>query len=797
VTRRRRVLAALGAGALGLAGGVAAWVAWPLPSDLTAPPAAASLRIEDRHGLLLRTTRAADGTLARWLPLSEVDPQLIQAFVALEDHRFYSHHGVDPRAVGRALLQNLRQRRVVSGASTLTMQLARLLQPVGRGIVGKAAQALWALRLEAHLDKGRILEQYLDRVPLGQGATGVSAAAALYFDGSAARLSLGQAALLAGLASAPSADNPLVSPGRARARRALALQRMVALGYATGEAAARAAREPLLAPRTSPPFLAPHFTTRLLAWADDSGAAPAGTWRTSLDLPLQTALEAEVHHTVALFRDRGARQGAIVVLDNRTGEVLAWVGSPDFWSDTAGQVDMVVSPRQPGSALKPFLYGLAFDRGYTPATVLPDVPLTFATATGPYQPRNYDRVFHGPVRLREALASSFNVPAVELTERLGAASLLRVLHAAGFASLDRSADHYGLGLALGNGDVALLELANAYRGLAAGGVWRPVRLFAVGPGEGPGAAEETSPAGDGSEVGAPRGAAGRRFVSAGAAALVLDILSDPAARVPGFGIETPFDFPFPVAVKTGTSRHFTDNWAVAVTGGFTVAVWVGDFSGRPMRQVSGVTGAGPLLHRAVMLVSRQVDAGVLPSPASAGAVRAVVCRLSGLRAGAECPGIEDWFLPGTVPAEPCDWHEPGGGVAWPAEYAEWRAHGGADAMGGSAGAAAVDVGAGGPTTVLAGRGFDPDTPAQGSAPRSAFRIVSPREGDRYQIPPDVDPRYATIALTAAASPADGAVRWWVDGVRVRGGRWQLRSGPHTVRAVASSGRSAEVNIEVW
>jgi penicillin-binding protein 1C len=756
VTRRRRLVLAAVSTAAALTAGTAAWIAWPLPAGLTAPPRVTSLVLEDRHGLVLRTTRTPEGSRSRWLALEALDPQLIQAFVALEDRRFYGHHGVDVRAVLRAVIQDVAGGRTVSGASTITMQLARLLRPGGHGAGAKAAQALWALRLERHLTKQEILEQYLNRVPLGQGAVGVGAAAALYFDASATRLSLGQAALLAGLASAPSADNPLVAPGRARARRATALGRMRALGYAAAADAARASAEPVLVVRGRPPFLAPHFTIRAIRWAEDSGLALAGTWRTSLDLPLQRDLEAEVRHTVALLRDRGVYQAAAVALDNRTGEVLAWVGSPDFWADTAGQVDMVVSPRQPGSALKPFLYGLAFDRGLSPATVLPDVPHTYQTSTGPYQPRNYDRRFHGPVRAREALASSFNVPAIALTDRLGAGSLLGVLHDAGFGSLRRSAEYYGLGLALGNGDVTLLELANGYRALASGGVWRPWRWSAA-PGP----------------VGA--GTAGRRVVSPGAAALVLDILSDPVARVPGFGIDTPFDFPFPVAVKTGTSHHFTDNWAIGVTGGFTVAVWAGNFSGRPMRQVSGVTGAGPLLHRAMLDVAKRYDPGDLPSPEAAGAVRVRVCRLSGMLATRECPGVEEWVLPGTEPTRRCDWHGPGGAVVWPAEYAEWAAQREVEE------AQTAGYGAGA---------------AQLAAADTAFEIVSPRDGDRYQIPPGIDPRYATVALRAVGRPQDQPVRWFVDGRRTRASRWRLRSGSHEFRAVAASGRVAEVSIAV-
>jgi len=750
--RRTCAVAFVAAAALGLV----IWITLPLPGILLSPQRVASITLEDRTGLMLRTTRTGQGSLQHWLALADIDPDVLEAFVAGEDHRFYDHHGVDMRAVARATVQNLRATSVRSGASTITMQLARLLRPGGRHTLrGKVVQALWALRLETHLSKQEILEQYLNRVPLGQGTVGVDAAAALYFNATATRLSLGQAALLAGLASAPSTDNPFVAPDRARSRRALVLGRIARYGYATYDALDRAGREPLVVPRTSPPFLAPHFTSRVLQWLDT--AAVGGTWRTSLDLPLQTALESEVRHTVSGLSDRGVREGALVVLDNTTGELLAWVGSPDFWADSSGQVDMVVSPRQPGSALKPFLYGLAFDRGFTAASVLPDIPRAYATATGPYQPRNYDRRFHGPVRAREALASSYNVPAVELTDRLGggAASLLRVLHEAGFSSLTRSAEYYGLGLALGNGDVTLLELANGYRGLTQGGVWRAVEWRAVAPDQ--------------------RSTQDRRFVSAGSAALVVDVLADPIARIPGFGVETPFDFPFPAAVKTGTSHHFTDNWAVGMTGGFTVAVWVGNFDGQPMRAVSGVTGAGPLLRRAMLVTARRFAPGGLPSPSAYGAAQVRICALSGLRAANGCPDLDEWFLPGTAPVKVCDWHQ-GGAITWPAEYVEWAAQNGAS-----------------PPDPLS------DTRRGGTAPRavvSQFQIVSPRAGDRYEIPPGIDPRYATIALRAATEPHDGAVTWFVDGRKVLESRWVLVPGMHVVRAVTASGLRAETRFEV-
>jgi penicillin-binding protein 1C len=520
---------------------------------------------------------------------------------------------------------------------------------------------------------------------------------------------------------------------------------LAAEGYASREEVARAIGEPLLGPGGRRPFLAPHFTSRILAWAEAEGRPFPGSWRTSLDFDLQRALESEVSHTVEQLSDRGVRHAAAVILDNRSGEILAWVGSPDFWADTAGQVDMVVSPRQPGSALKPFLYALAFDRGTTAATVLPDIARTYQTSAGPYHPRNYDRRYHGPVRVRQALASSYNVPAVEMADRLGYATLLRGLHRAGFVSLDRPPEYYGLGLALGNGDVTLLELANAYRALVNRGRWTPFRWTA---GDRPSAEEQ-----------------GTRVVSPGAAALTLDILADHDARIPGFGLQTPFDWPFRAAAKTGTSRHFTDNWAVAATEGFTVAVWAGNFSGRPMEGVGGITGAGPLLQRAVLLTARRYPPGTLAQPSEAGLESATICRLSGLRASPRCPSVTEHFVPGSVPATTCDWHE-ADGLRLPAPYAEW---------------AAVDA----PRV--------PPLPTAGSATARTrpmpLTITSPQDGDHYRLLPGIDARYATIALRASGAGTGEGIRWYVDGARVHGGRWVPSPGRHEIRAESGVARA--------
>jgi penicillin-binding protein 1C len=745
--------------------GIAGFLAWPIPPSLLAPPTRPGITVTDRTGALLRTTRASDGQRHRWLPLDAIDPLIPAAFIAIEDRGFATHHGVAWGALLRATRDNLAAGRVVSGASTITMQLARLLSGASRSPIGKARQLLWALRLDAHLDKRTILEQYLNRVPLGQGTVGVDAAARYYAGTSAAQLSPGTAALLAALARAPTRDNPATNPARADRTRRRVLEQLVRAGVLSREGATLAADEPLLARAnaTQQP-LAPHFIARVLGWLDSTDAE--GEIRTTLDLALQRDIEGEVREAVRQLADKGARDAAVVVLDNATGDVLSWVGSPDFWRTApaadgraqreGGQVDMVVGRRQPGSALKPFVYALAFDQGDSPATVLADLPRTFPTATGNYAPRNYDRRYHGPVRAREALASSYNVPAVLLADRVGVPAVHRTLRAAGFASLSRAPEFYGLGLSLGNGEVTLVELANGYRALANAGVWHPWRWQA-------GALPDTT---------------STRVVTPLAAAQVLDILADPSARLAGFGEQTPFDFPFPVAVKTGTSRHFTDNWAVATTGTFTVAVWVGNFDGTPMQAVSGISGAGPLLRRVVWRTAADRAPGLLASPATAGAQRVRVCRLSGGLATADCPGVDEWMGSAQRTAlHDCRWHRGGGGVVWPTEYRGW-----AERMGREVRVA--------DTHRADGTGRLAATPAP-----ALLALESPRDGDRFELPIGDGARYATIPLRAV-TPGGAVVRWFVDGQPHPASRWRLSPGAHVIRAESEAGTvEARVTVE--
>jgi len=588
-------------------------------------------------------------------------PQALRdAFIASEDRRFEWHLGVDPLAMLRAAASNLKAGRVVSGASTLTQQLARLLVPRRRTLAGKAQEALWALRLTAHLSRDEILRAYLDRVSLGHDLVGVEAAAQAYFGRPARTLSTGQAAVLAAIARSPARVDPWRDPEGATGAMREVLGRMRRAGRLDAELERVVAGADLDLVVPSRAFDAPHLVVDLAGKLETLGLERAVEVRTTLDPALQRDVERSVRSELAA--DPRLGQAAVLVIDNASGDVLAYVGSADFGDETReGQNDGVRARRQPGSALKPFAYGLALSSGWSPASVLSDVDLEVGTPGGAWLPRNYDRRQHGPVRLRAALANSYNVPAVELTDALGPERVLEVLREAGFTSLEASAEHYGAGLVLGNGDVSLWELARAYRGLARGGVVEPLRLVRLA----------TDPTGE--RLAATAELVPRRFLPADAVALLTDLLSDEGARAPAFGLDNALRLPFPVAAKTGTSRAYVDNWTVGFTRERTVAVWVGNFDGRPMQRVSGITGAGPLFSR----VMRRAMAGVRPAPLvdRARFERVRICPLSGHRAGEACPGsYEEVFLPGTAPTQPCAMHRLAGGrpvLALDARYSGW------------------------------------------------------------------------------------------------------------------------------
>ena len=665
----------------------------PIPRD-TSPI------ITDRNGVVLYEPLAANGTRSEWI--REVPENVARATIAAEDRRFERHIGVDPIAVARAIVHDVRHLRVLEGGSTITQQVAKMmLANRPRTFAQKLDEAVIALRLEHRYTKREILALYVNLAPYGEQTTGIVRASRRYFGCVPEDLTVAQAAWLAALPQRPSA------PRRAMVRQRAILARM--------NAPAEARKERLSFARATPPLLAPHFVQRVLAEHRTGGRI-----RTSLDAGLQREVQGIIAAHRANLLAHGAHSVAVVVLDNRTGEFLAYEGSGDYFGEEfGGAIDGVTTLRQPGSALKPFTYAVAFEQGFTPASVLADVPQHFPTAEEGvvYTPRNYDGTYRGPLRARLALAGSENVPAVALLSKVGPPSLLRLLRGAGFKDLTRTADYYGLGLTLGDAEVTLEQLVRAYA------------IFARG--------------GDG-------------VVSPRTAFWITDILSDPNAREFIFGSGGSLDFDFPVAVKTGTSQAYHDNWTVGYTRAVTVGVWVGNFDRTELRNSSGVTGAGPIFHAVMLAANRAHESEIVARPDNL--ERQPVCALSGARPSPWCPAIESEWVSKDAPVQFCAWHHDGY-IAWPAEYREW---------------APKQV----RRSALVVRRDD------------SLRITNPANDATYLIDPTLRSEFQSLHLRA-----NGDARFTVDG-RPALREWPLAPGKHVIAAMDSRGRRDAVTITV-
>jgi penicillin-binding protein 1C len=618
---------------LGLIGGIVRLLPYLFPIRATdIQQEQQAIQFSDRNGLPLGTLLTRDQEHTAVVSLQQVSPHFIQAILAAEDGRFYHHGPLELRAIARSVRDSLQAGEVVSGASTITMQLARMLQPAPRTLEGKVQEIWNAWRLAAGMSKDQILHAYINRLPMGGNVYGVEAAARVYFGTSARDLTLAQASLLAALPNDPTRLHPYANLPGLRQRQGYVLSRMVKDGYLTPTQAHQALRSQisLLSNANQGVKSAPHF----LFWAAQQlPAEHPSQIRTTLDLPLQEFVEGQVQQTVQGLRQHQARHAAALVIHNATGEVLAYVGSPDYFVLESGRNDGVQALRQPGSTLKPFLYQLALEqRIIRPNTVLADIPTYYAIPGAQlYNPTDYSETFQGPVRMRVALANSLNVPAVRVLEQVGVGEFLDRLHQLGFAHLRHPPEYYGLGLALGSGEVSLWELTQAYVTLARQG--RAIPLQSLRPATmNRNQQLQLNPS-------VPTAIATPTTWS-----LIRDMLSDTHARAKAFGVDSVLDLPFPAAVKTGTSSNYRDTWTVGFTPEYTVATWVGNFDGQPMRQVSGVTGAAPLWNRIMLhLYEHRQPTGFDPPN---GLISKPVCALSGMRPTAACPAVvQEYFYP--------------------------------------------------------------------------------------------------------------------------------------------------------
>jgi len=539
----------------------------PLPEALQEPPAPHAV-LRDRNGQELTHFPRDDYFRHHPASLDEIPEHLVKATLAAEDKRFFEHPGIDYAATLRAFRDNSKHQRITSGASTITQQLIKISTPAAeRNWQKKVSEVLAARRLESQWSKEEILTAYLNRLDYGSHQQGCSAAARHFFGKPLADLSLAESALLAGLPQAPSRLNPHRNPQDALIRRNWILHRLQSEFHYDDNVISRAKAEPIrLADRSiSNPI--PHL-------ARDYDEAT----RLSIDADLQRETHTILTDELARLREQNVQHGALVVLHNPTGEILAFHGSSDFASPNGGQINGALAPRSAGSTLKPFTYLLAFqNQSLFPGSIIADIPTDYQTEEGLEAPKNFDRRHYGPVSIRHALANSLNVSAMRMLNQVGGPEPLhRLLTELDLTTLHRQPTEYGLGLTIGNAEVNLLELTNAYATLARLGEHLPTTFL---PDQ-----EPTS---------------SYPFTS-DASYLITDILADNSARSAAFGIHSNLRLPFPCAVKTGTSSDFRDNWCLGFTGEFTVGVWVGNFDNSPMAGISGVSGAGPIFHRTML-----------------------------------------------------------------------------------------------------------------------------------------------------------------------------------------------------
>lgn len=664
----------------------------PSVTELESRAVRPTTRILDREGRLLYEILDPDAGMQFSAPLENLPEACAQATLATEDRRFYLHPGVDPIAIGRAVWQNWRAGgEIVSGASTLTQQVARthLLLPDERfdqSIRRKLREAWLALLIERHFTKDEILQIYLNQTYYGHFAFGIEAASQIFFAKPVEQLSRAECALLAGLVQYPAGYDPYADPDSAKVRQRTVLRLMVQAGFLSEEEADQVAAQPLIYRSRLFDIEAPHF----VVYAQELLEESIGIERlsqggldiyTSLDLGLQRQAEQAVRHRLNQLNcrledgtpapaglypqgrcaDRGyvadrIDNGAAVVLDVNDGSILAMVGSPDYFdASIEGNVNAALSLRQPGSAIKPFTYAAVLDPRWagtagveplTPASILPDLPTAFPGGRGPklgrdeeggaYLPKNYDLRYHGPVSLREALASSYNIPAVLLLDRIGVETLQRLAQQAGIRSFSAK---YGLALTLGGGEVSLLDLTSAY-GIfpQAGRRLEPRALLRVVDRESGQNLMPITTYASQSETG---------VISAQSAYLVTHILADRAARIPAFGEGSALDLPFESAAKTGTTTDWRDNWTVGFSSERLVGVWVGNADNRPMTGITGIDGAGPIWAD---IMRDAHSAPPRPIQRPAGLVERAICAPSGLLPTPYCPQVRnEIFLTGTEP----------------------------------------------------------------------------------------------------------------------------------------------------
>ncbi len=751
--------------------------------------------LQDREGRFLARLKKEKNRGYGYWPVDPLPQRVAAATIALEDRRFYLHPGVDPVSVTRAILQNMASGRRISGASTIAMQVARLQSPGPRTYRRKTVEAATALLLTLRYGRAEILRHYLRLVPYGRQIHGIAYASQFYLDKPALDLSWAEIAYLTAIPHAPGRMTPGTRDGdlRAKMRGRRILAELLETGVVDSREYALATRQlSRLTIRKAKvrPASALHAILRIEKALKDS-VPPGNSFlvRSSLDLDLQNAVSQMASKTLDSLRDDGAGEMAAMVIRKDNREVIACLGSSDYFSPRGGAIDYTGVKRCAGSTLKPFIYALGLSEGHiTPASILDDLP---AGAPGF---SNADMRFLGPLMPRQALANSRNIPAVGLAKKIGIDEVYQFLSSLGLHDNRFPARHYGLGIALGALPVTLSDLVTAYGALAADGRLAPLKWFKHRGNQFSGPASKGRPS-----------CGNRRLLPENVARQITLFLSDPMARLPSFPRMGALEYPFPVAVKTGTSKGYRDGWTIAWSGEYLVGVWAGRSDSRPMKALGGSSSAALLARRILLYLHRDSNAGMadrtFPKPEGGGFVS--LCALSGGKNIGRCDrAFMEWFARGMAPeAEtvhrvvdidirngllatpwtPYQMRQKGTFLDLPGRFAHWSKA--KDKPAPPSAASPIDLpqgmhwqGAGHNTTPLAG-----NVPVR-------VTVTSPQHHQRIIRNPDIPAGLNTLSLSATAVPEVSQVVWYVDGrpfkVSAAGDpvRWQLVPGTHSFQA---------------
>ena len=726
----------------------------PFPSDFMGV-ANVSTKIYDRNDKLLVELTPNRSGFSSEMNLSEMPTNFVSLLFFSEDRHFYEHHGVSFGDLFRAVWQNVTSLKTVSGGSTLTMQLIKMKREIKNNFFTKIFELFDAFKLEFYYSKKEILRAYLNNVYLGNRIFGIKKAAEMYFSKDVSALNLLEFAALIELIKQPSRLNPYKNIDIIEKKAKKLLIRASDSGIITlGNMQANTNDRLTLKP-TAAGINAPHFCL----WALEESKkiiAPGETIKeihTTLDISLYSDFLYLINNRLNYIRMKNAGQSGILLIDNKTMEILVMIGSCDFFS-ADGQINATLVQRQPGSTMKPFTYALALEsKKFTASTIIPDLPSSYPSMSGSYVPRNYDGRYHGPVRLAMALGCSYNIPAVYVLNKVGMHNYFPFLKKIGFDSLDKTAHHYGLGLTLGNGDVSLLELVNAYTIFPNGGFYKKARpIFYIKT--------------DKDRIVIPQEEKPLNVLSPETAFLMNHILSEYKYKTPAFGANSPINFPFRLAVKTGTSKDYRDNTIVGYTKDLTIGVWTGNFSGAPMRDLPSSIGSGIILRDVVLELYNR---GILHSEefenVGLNIEKRRICKLSGMLAGPDCDTDEEYFLTGTAPSEICTYHRDKK-IALPEVYSDW---------------AIENI----PSQLLI---IDES---------SQYRIIKPGNGDVYRFDSSVPDSTQEIELKAIPETPD--IEWSVNGINFHkgvGARFRLKPGEYRLTAKWSSGESHTVKITV-